>query len=342
MSASGRQRLLADNSGMALLITIMVISLLIAITVQFNRIVRQNFFASATQLDGLHLRTVARSGLVIAEAILEADGKAGQFDTLQDSWAILDVESFPGLFSRGALNLKIVDYSGRLQINALVQDDAGGEQGGGENNASNNKEILKRLLLSGRFQIEDDSEAQEIIDALVDWLDPDERESDFGAESTYYRSLEIPYDCQNGPVAVIEDLLLVKGITPLLLFGDDSQPGLADYLTVYGDDGKININTAPVELLEAMHTLMSEELAVSMDEYRVEESNFESLEKVNWYKNVPAWPGDVELPENVISTTSFYFHIVSEGTFHDQRRQMTAVIGRDKDNNSSLIYRKVE
>lgn len=325
-----------DNRGMALLITIMVISLLIAVTVQFNRTVRQSFFASAAQLEGQHLSTIARSGFTIGAAILEADGDANTQDSLQDLWAGVDSDAFTGLFNRGELKLVISDFSGRLQVNSLVQQGESGQ------NANENREILKRLLLSGNVVIEDEQEAQEIVDALTDWLDADDRESDFGAETSYYQSLDPPYSSQNGPVGGIEELLLVKGITPELLFGGEGRPGLADFLTVYGTDGKLNINTAPEELLQALHPLMTEELAVTLDEYRREEENIEELQNPDWYRNVPAWPGDIELPGEVLSTRSYFFQLRSEGIFHDQSRRVTAVVQRDSNNKTAFLYRRVE
>ncbi|WP_136806697.1 type II secretion system minor pseudopilin GspK [Desulfosediminicola flagellatus] len=337
-----RIKKLAENQGMALLITIMVISLLIAVTVQFNRSVRQNYFASAAQLDGQRLRMISKSGFTIAAALLEADGKANTYDTLQDQWAVIDVESFPGLFGRGVLNLEITDLSGKLQINSLVQESEGEQEGEEEQNTNENREILNRLLLSGTFGIEDEQEAREIVDALVDWLDSDDRESDFGAESSYYRSLENSYECQNGPVTVIEDLLLVKGITPELLFGDEDRPGLVDYITVYGSDGTININTASEELLQAMHSFMTAELSELLAEFRNEEGNYENLETVEWYRDVTGFPNDIELSGKVISTTSSYFKIDAEGVFNDQRRIMTAIVERNKENTVSFLYRKVE
>lgn len=329
--------ILRNSKGMALLITIMVVSLLIAVTVQFNRTVRQSFFASATQLEGRNLRTIARSGLTIGEALLEEDGKAGGYDSLQDSWATADKLELTGLFPRGELKLRITDLSGRLQLNSLV-----GQEGGGGQDANENREILKRLLLSGTFELEQEQQAQEIVDALVDWLDADDQESDFGAESSYYHSLDPPYDCRNGPVAAIEELLLVKGITPQLLFGGQGRRGLADFLTVYGSDGKLNINTAPTELLRALHPLMNEELAATLDDYRRAEENYERLETPDWYRNVPAWPGDIELPAENISTKSGVFRIRAEGQLHDQRQSMTAVVQRTAGNQTVEVERRAE
>src|SRR5262249_14263324 len=59
-------------------------------------------------------------------------------------------------------------------------------------------------------------------DAILDWLDTDETPRENGAESDYYSGLSPPYACKNGPIDTIEELLKVKGVTPQLLFGGDS------------------------------------------------------------------------------------------------------------------------
>jgi hypothetical protein len=69
----------------------------------------------------------------------------------------------------------------------------------------------------------------EISDAILDWLDPDDTPRDNGAESDYYGSLTPPYAPRNGPIQSMEELLLVRGVTPQLLFGLDAAPmGLCD------------------------------------------------------------------------------------------------------------------
>ena len=332
-------RPVSDNRGMALLITIMVISLLTALTVQFARSMRNHYFSSASARDGAQLQMIAASGLNIGAALLTADGEKDGFDTLLDSWAVIEPELFQDVFPRGMLRLTVQDLSGRLQVNGLVVPEG---EGGKKNNANKNREILIQLLLSGTFEIEEEQKAREIVDALVDWIDTDDRESDFGAESAYYRSLEDPYDCANGPVPVIEDLLKVKGIDRALLFGHGEKKGLADFLTVYGTDGKININTAEPELIKAMAPQLSEETVLTLDEYRREEGNRETLEQAGWYKNVSGWPGDVTLPDEVATTKSSFFKIAAAGSFNEQRREITAVVERDATNRVDTRYKRVE
>src|SRR5690606_18535060 len=60
-----------------------------------------------------------------------------------------------------------------------------------------------------------------IADASLDWIDPDKETRLLGAERDYYSSLANPYAPRNGPLHSIEELLLVRDVTPALLFGPD-------------------------------------------------------------------------------------------------------------------------
>jgi hypothetical protein len=62
---------------------------------------------------------------------------------------------------------------------------------------------------------------EDVADAILDWLDADDEPREFGAEIDYYGGLHPPYSAKNGPVETVEELLLVKGVTPQLLFGAD-------------------------------------------------------------------------------------------------------------------------
>jgi general secretion pathway protein K len=66
-----------------------------------------------------------------------------------------------------------------------------------------------------------------IADSILDWRDEDDLHHLNGAESKYYESLPEPYECKNGDFDSVEELLLVKGITPEIFYG-----GLKDMTTV--------------------------------------------------------------------------------------------------------------
>lgn len=128
----------------------------------------------------------------------------------------------------------------------------------------------------------------EVIDSILDWLDTDEDARPYGAESSYYEALNVPYECKNGPMDSIDELLKVQGVTPELFYGeDDNQNGLLDpgeddnedgiltlgwkhYLTASSrernttPDGeqKINLNMGEMtELYDSVEELYGEEAA---------------------------------------------------------------------------------
>lgn len=69
----------------------------------------------------------------------------------------------------------------------------------------------------------------EIADCIMDYIDEDDETRDYGAEADYYSALSPSYAPTNGPLETIEELLMVRGVTPELLFGfDDNHNGIID------------------------------------------------------------------------------------------------------------------
>jgi general secretion pathway protein K len=339
---SEKQILLQNEQGMALLITVMTVSLLVAVTLQYHKATWQQFLVSHNYRVGNQLGAIADSGVNIALALLEHDGEENEFDSFFDSWATFDQESFSGLFPSGSLRLQVVDLSGRLQINSLVRGSSEVPGTGGDTTENEIREILLRLLLSGDFVVEDETEARTIIDALVDWIDADDQELDLGAESSFYQSLEKSYSCRNGPVRYMEELLLVKGISPALLFGSEGKKGLASYLTVHGDDGKVNLGTAPLLLIKSMDTLINDDLLKKLDEYRRAKENEESLAGSTWYKGIDGWPGDIVINETLLTSTSSYFQIIATGALDGLSRRVVAIAERPGGGEVNLLGKKME
>jgi hypothetical protein len=124
----------------------------------------------------------------------------------------------------------------------------------------------------------------DVADSILDFIDEDDEPREYGAESEFYLSLPSPYEAKNAPLDSVEELLLVRGVTPLMLFGADAnRNGLIDpaelqntmgggggansasslgwsaYLTVYSlennkrADGtpRINVNSDDLETLSA-------------------------------------------------------------------------------------------
>ena len=66
-------------------------------------------------------------------------------------------------------------------------------------------------------------------DSIVDWRDSDEKQGPNGAESSYYQGLTNGYTAKNSLFETVEELQLVKGCTPLMLYGYDlNRDGVLD------------------------------------------------------------------------------------------------------------------
>lgn len=326
--------LIRDERGMALLITIMTLSLLVAVTIQFHKVTWHKLVVSDNFKRGLQLKSITESGVNIALVSLQNDPDGGQSDSLLAPWSLLEQENFDILFPAGELQLKVVDLSGRLQINSIAETKNSGI-------STQLRTILQNSLIARDFPVEDETEAREIVDALVDWIDEDDTESDNGAETSYYQSLDQPYSARNGPIHSIEELLLVRGITPELFFGSGGTPGLQDILTAYGDDGKININTTKQVIIRGMNPLITESLAEQFDAYRRDKDNSDALNDTGWYKNI-GWPGDIELDTGLLTTKSRYFQITATGTFDTLARTMVVDAERSDEGILKLLRKKVE
>jgi hypothetical protein len=104
------------------------------------------------------------------------------------------------------------DESARLNLHLLLVADRLVENGG-------------RILLMTLPGMTEDT-----ADAIMDWMDADSEPREMGAEMEYYGMLQPPYMPKNAPLDTVEELLLVRGVFPELLFGyDTNRNGVLDF-----------------------------------------------------------------------------------------------------------------
>jgi general secretion pathway protein K len=154
----------------------------------------------------------------------------------------------------GSFTWKITDLESRWNINVAPEP------------------ILTRALTAMGA---DASEVTPVVSSIIDWIDPDNSPGIEGAENEYYEGLSPSYECKNGPIDDISELMLVKNVTPELYeglsatnqmgaafqrrqstFGAPMQPvalssGLKDLFTPFST-GKLNINTASSAVLQVI------------------------------------------------------------------------------------------
>ncbi|MBF0526986.1 MAG: type II secretion system minor pseudopilin GspK, partial [Deltaproteobacteria bacterium] len=182
----------------------------------------------------------AQSGVNFALVALQEE--TAKYKSLDQHWA--KFSQYAGisekLFTQGRFTGNIIDLNARININKLAT-------------------LSPDPILLGQLQQLFDVLGldRQLIDAILDYITPGENPRAYGAKNSYYRSLDPPYSCKNAPLDDLNELLLVKGMTREIYYGrkeKDGQkivPGLSDFLAVQSGD-KINVNTAPAEVLAAL------------------------------------------------------------------------------------------
>jgi len=338
-------KIMGNNRGIALLVTLAVITVLIVATLEMNRHTRSALFSAATTRDRMTLSQMASSGIYAAKAILIMDKNNSNSDSLQEDWA--DPEKISEIlvdlpFDDGQVTLKISDELGKIQINSLVKFPEGHKF-----NPSQRMLWDQFLnLLITQDELFKDLEPETIINSLKDWLDSKDDDAITGlsgAESDYYQDLDPPYACRNGPLTHIDELALIKGISRELYQGAGEWLGVSSYLTIHGIiekedhsftyDGKININTAQLPILAAILPLGNEDLAQAIYDYRQETSDsvyIHDLSSATWYKQVPGL-NNIDIDPDFITTLSDVFQIESSAILHEMKMTITAVVKRERD-----------
>jgi len=260
-------KLLRDQSGVALFMVLWVLTLLTVIVGQFCFSMRSEANLARNFKEAAEAAYIAEAGLdrAIWELMPEAPGAT---DSAENVWRVN--RPIPAVsFGAGAYTVRIDNDSGRIDLNTA---DRG----------------LLRLAVE-RLPV-DEADKDIIVDSILDWRDADELHRASGAESDYYRSLQPPHHSKNGPFDTVEELLMVRGVTPDLFYG-----GLGELVTVGLSAGRvpgaaararrrapvgggININAAPEALLSALPG-MTEDLARDVTAYRVSK-DFEILNDV--------------------------------------------------------------
>ena len=115
----------------------------------------------------------------------------------------------------------------------------------------------------------DSEKAEELALAIVDWRTKGEGRLEGFFSDEYYKNLEHPYAPKNASFEVLDEALLVEGMTSEIL------DRLRYFLTIYGD-GRININTASLHVLRALG--FEEALAEKIIERRAGEDGIEGTE----------------------------------------------------------------
>ncbi len=243
---------------MALMVVLWVLMILGVIFTTFTFSMRTELGAAGNFKEEAEAYYLAEAGVYRAAAeIINADRNVPPdslvYDALNERWHTNPAayENVP--LGRGRYWVTVTDEESKIPLNGAADP------------------LLRRLFSNSG--VKDERVLSIIVDSIQDWRDPDKLHRVNGAEDEYYLSLPVPYRAKNGNFDTIDELLLVKGMTPEILYGNVSNPqrrseldaqlpwerqlgpgeylGVARHLSVFGE-GQMNINTASPEVLMAL------------------------------------------------------------------------------------------
>ncbi len=240
LASRGIRGLIDLNGGYILLIVLVMSAFLVSVTSDF--FLRSHIYIGYLKRfkSDASAEYLAHSGLALAKAVLDVDrlGLAGSFlpglnndrniDTYKDIWGL----EFPELpIMDGFVKFEFEDENSKINLSVLANELVEKAPYYG---------ILQRFFLDMGLSID-------LADTILDWVDPDDVRSPYGAESSgYYLTLTPPYSAKNDSMDSIDELLQVKGFTPEIIYGfGGGNYGIEKNLV---EDNKGNI-TIPVDKL---------------------------------------------------------------------------------------------
>jgi general secretion pathway protein K len=142
-------------------------------------------------------------------------------------------------FPTGAVSTEIIPEASKLNVNSARPN-----------------ELMGLLLALGVPA----DQAGAVVQGIVDWRTPTPGGS-FTEFDQYYLSLASSFRARHASFQEIEELLLIRGVTPDLFYGSYTpgdqgrlipHAGLRDCLSVYGSPGSLDVNTVQPAVMQAV------------------------------------------------------------------------------------------
>jgi general secretion pathway protein K len=310
---------IGDQRGVALVLTLLILTLLVVTGLEMNRAVRVEATLAENFRDLTQASCLAQSGVEIARALIQDDDPS--YDGPDERWAQFDTLAAlsPRFFPEGHFAGRIFDENSKFNPNGVVDPF-------GNLNKKKKDQLDRLLFLLGQ--------PADWTEALLDWLDADDQPRPRGAEKEFYLSKKNPHLPKNGPLDSLEELLLIRGVSPSLLYGEEGKEGLINYLTVQSD-GKININTAGLPVLMSLSSQIDRSMAQAVLAYRLEKP----FRKTEDLRSLPGWEAVYSSISSEITVGSTFFSVEILGLYRDARAIVQAVIRREGRKTRVLCWR---
>lgn len=230
--------------GAALMAVLWLIAILAMACMATLRVISFDMELASAKVHGSRARQVAEMGIAV-----------GSNPVVKRSDPILHYED--GGAGEG-YDAKVISEGGRFNINAIIlQDD---------------KALLKSMFMDWGLELD---AAQEVADALTDWIDSDDDEQLNGAEKTYYEGegrINQPF---NRPFYDVNEVALVRGMDLV----EAVRPDWRDWFTIWSGGG-LDLNEAPAELIAAAAEIPVEQAIIIPETVRGTDGERDTLDDV--------------------------------------------------------------
>jgi general secretion pathway protein K len=305
------------DRGIALLLSLLVLTILIVLIAQMSLTSAQNKAISENYLNDLQNSLGARSGYIQALLYLQADSeKSPNTDTLREKWAAPLTISL----GRATVSVTIEDCERRINLSQIQKDN-------GETNPVVVAQVKRLVSILGHDP--------EVALRIIDYIDADTK-GDFEANA------------RNARLYTIDEILRIDGIPREALYGGEvdgrKKKGLLDFVTIWPKAGSsppepgsslpgaINVNTAPLEVLRALSDSMSETLAQAIIDYRETKGNdgaYQEFKTVNDLKKVSGMTDEIYADiQNQIVVRGGTFEIRSKSSVGNISRAWLYIVKR--------------
>lgn len=234
--------------GVALILVLWTFAAVAVLAAEFARAMHDEAASTRNFKESTQARMVAiagvNEGILALQAYREnADPSLDVVDEFEEQDPVRslshgDGQWIPAAFRGHRYELRVIDEAGKLALNKL--------------DAATLRTIFENL------EVEPD-QAEVIADSIVDWTDEDDLHLTNGAESEYYEGLDRPYRAKNAPFDSVEELLLVRGVTRGIFYGEDGIPGLAEIFSVFNQSRTLNLNSVSPAVMVALSGMDAEE-----------------------------------------------------------------------------------
>ncbi len=177
-----------SQRGGVFVIALAVLAGLVAVVVSIAATQRAAYHAATNRIEARRAEIAAFSGL--QRALAEFATQDANIATQQDAWAVLSQfgqERF--VVGTDDFRLEVVDASGFMNLNTIDEDQ------------------LRNLPLT-----------TEQIDSILDWRSSNRDPRPEGGKDEFYNNLSVPYNAKLGNFDSVDELLLVRGFTPAVLY----------------------------------------------------------------------------------------------------------------------------